>query len=81
MTFEGFIKGYHQQTSTGSDQIHRTRLQFGPDFLSSSIKRSRVRFDIRVRLEKMGSDYPETGKHPVVLGKQKVRAACLMDML
>ena len=32
--------------------------------LSCSNKGNRVRVDIRVRLEKIGPDYPETGKHP-----------------
>ena len=32
--------------------------------LSCSNKGNLVRVDIRVRLEKIGPDYPETGKHP-----------------
>ena len=36
----------------------------GPDLLSCSIKRNRVRVNIRVQLKKIGPDYPETGKHP-----------------
>ena len=37
----------------------------GPDLLSCSIKRNRVRVDIRVRLKNIELDYPETGKHPL----------------
>ena len=45
----------------------------GPDYNSDRIcyrvrlKRYRVRVDIRVRLTKIGPDYPETGKHPIFL--------------
>ena len=46
-------------------EIYRSRLQIGPDLLSCSIKRNRVRVNIRVRLKKIGPDYPETGKHPI----------------
>ena len=46
-------------------EIYRTRLQFRPDLSSCLNKGNRVRVDIRVRLEKMGPDYSETGKHPV----------------
>ena len=45
-------------------ETYRTRLEIGPDLLSCSIKRNRVRVDIRVRLKKVELDYPETGKHP-----------------
>ena len=38
----------------------------GPDLLSCSIKRNRVRVDIRVRLKNIELDYPETGKHSFV---------------
>ena len=48
-------------------EIYRTRLQLGPDLLSYSIKRNRVQVDIRVRLKKLGPDYPETHKHPLNL--------------
>ena len=45
-------------------ETYRTRLEIGPDLLSCSIKRNRVRVDIRVRLKNIELDYPETGKHP-----------------
>ena len=49
-------------------ETYRTRLEIGPDLLSCSIKRNRVRVDIRVRLKKIELGYPETGKHPYILG-------------
>ena len=47
-------------------ETYRTRLENGPDLLSCSIKRNRVRVDIRVRLKNIELDYPETGKHPII---------------
>ena len=43
-------------------QWHRGHSVFA--WNSCSIKRNRVRVDIRVRLKKIELDYPETGKHP-----------------
>ena len=52
-------------------ETYRTRLDNGPDLLSCSIKRNQVRVNIRVRLKNIELDYPETGKHPLIMGLNK----------
>ena len=52
-------------------ETYRTRLENGPDLLSCSIKRNRIRVDIRVQLKNIELDYPETGKHPLTVGSSQ----------